>query len=466
MGDVTRRWGSVRTRTTVLATAVVGVTLALGAILLVVTLDHSLTIRGDRLAQARAHDLAALAANNALPRVLTNVDVDGVAQVVDSSGHVLAASRNIRGRGPISNFHPSGNAPVVRTIDNAPDDSDTENYRVWVLSAQTRSGSVTVYVGNSLEAIAEASRALRRSLLVGVPVMLALLAFFTWLVIGRALRPVEDIRAEVATISDKALHRRVPVPHVDDEIGRLATTMNQMLDRLESGSQRQREFVADASHELQSPLAAFRTQLEVARTYPTSADWAAIASDLLGDCEQMERLVRDLLFLAREQDNRSSRGNEPLDLDDIVLQEAARCRTTAGVSINTSNVSGAPVRGSRDELRRLVRNLVENAVKHAKASVRLTASSDSQHSRLDVEDDGPGVPPHDRDRVFDRFYRADASRSRASGGTGLGLAIARAIAERHHGCLELVDSETGAHFVLLLPVDRAHFMDSDFRTME
>lgn len=453
MADRNRRRTSLRARTTVLATAVVGVALALGGVLLVVTLDRSLTSRGDELAQARAVDLAALAADESLPSVLTNVDGDSVAQVVDSSGHVVAASPNIRGKGPISRFRPAGGVPVLRTLTDIPDGSETEDYRVWVLTAQTRSGPATVYVGTSLEAVGEASWALRRSLVVGLPAMLALLAFCTWLVIGRALRPVEDIRAGVATISGKALHRRVPVPRIDDEVGRLAATMNQMLDRLESASQRQREFVADASHELQSPLAAFRTELEVALTYPGSADWSAIASQLLSDSEQMERLVRDLLFLALERDNRPSREISPLDLDDIVLQEAARSRSTAAVSLDTSNVSGAPVRGNRDELRRLVRNLLDNAVKHAKASVRLTASSDNLQSRLDVQDDGPGVPPEERDRAFDRFYRADASRSRASGGTGLGLAIARAIAERHHGSLELAESDGGAHFVLLLPVD-------------
>ncbi|MBA2716473.1 MAG: HAMP domain-containing protein, partial [Propionibacteriales bacterium] len=345
MADRNRRQTSLRARTTALATAVVGVALALGGVLLVVTLDRSLTSRGDELAQARAVDLAALAADESLPSVLTNVDGDSVAQVVDSSGHVVAASPNIQGKGPISTFRPARGAPVLRTLTDIPDDSETEDYRVWVLTAQTRSGPATVYVGTSLEAVGEASWALRRSLVVGLPVMLALLAFCTWLVIGRALRPVEDIRAEVATISDKALHRRVPVPRIDDEVGRLAATMNQMLDRLESASQRQREFVADASHELQSPLAAFRTELEVALTYPGSADWPAVASHLLCDSEQMERLVRDLLFLALERDSRPSREISPLDLDDIVLQEAARSRSTAAVSLDTSNVSGAPVRG-------------------------------------------------------------------------------------------------------------------------
>jgi signal transduction histidine kinase len=452
VAELMRRW-SVRARATVLASVVVGLTLALGALLLVVTLDESLTRSGDDLAKTRARDLASLAATGALPDRLSTIDGESVGQVVDGTGHVLAASPNLRGAGPISSFHPQGDVPVVLTVNDAPDDNETENYRIWALTAQARDGGpLTVYVGNSLESVGEASRSLRRSLLMGVPFMLALLAFCTWLVIGRALRPVEKIRAEVATISDEALDRRVTVPGSDDEVGRLAATMNQMLDRLESASRRQHAFVADASHELQSPLAALRTQLEVALRHPAGADWQATAGDLLADTDRMERLVRNLLFLAREQDNDRPRASEPFDLDDIVLEEAARSRPTAAVAVDTSRVSGAPVQGSRDELRRLVRNLLDNALTHAVTSVRLTVSCDDHVARLDVQDDGPGVPQADRERVFDRFYRADASRSTATGGTGLGLAIARAIAERHDGSLEIVGGDSGAHFVLLLPL--------------
>ncbi|MDQ1643594.1 MAG: hypothetical protein QOJ90_2945 [Actinomycetota bacterium] len=446
-----RHRGSIRTRTTVLASAVVALTFITGAVILVLSLQRSLTRSDDELAKARSHDLAAMAADGILPRVLTDSSENGVAQVVDASGHVLAASPNILGKGPISSFRPAGPTPVVRTVDNAPDDNERENYRVWALRATAAHGPVTVYVGNSLESVNEASRTLRRSLLLGVPVMLALLAFATWLVIGRALRPVEDIRAEVASISEKGLSRRVPVPDVDDEVSRLATTMNQMLARLESSSRQQRAFVADASHELQSPLAAFRAQLEVALADPSRPDLRAVMTDVLAESDQMERIVRDLLFLARADSSAEPREHEPLDLDDIVLQEAVRARALGTIALDTSDVSGAPVRGSRDELRRLVRNLVENATRHARTSVRLAVSTDESFSRLDVCDDGPGVPPDQRSRVFDRFHRVDPARSRDGGGTGLGLAIARAITERHGGSLDIADSETGAHFVLLLP---------------
>jgi signal transduction histidine kinase len=241
------------------------------------------------------------------------------------------------------------------------------------------------------------------------------------------------------------------VPPVDDEVGRLATTMNRMLDRIESSSRRQRDFVADASHELQSPLAAVRAQLEVALTHPSGTDWSTLAKDLLSDSEQMERLVRDLLFLAREDDASVVRREELVDLDDVVLEEVARLRGHGAVPVDATAVSAAPVRGDPDELRRLVRNLLGNAVTYAGTTVTVGLTTVGAHARLEVRDDGPGVPTGDRDRIFDRFFRADTARTRGSGGTGLGLAIARSVATRHGGTLVLAGSEHGACFVLELP---------------
>jgi signal transduction histidine kinase len=442
---------SVRARATVVASAVSGLALGFAGLLLVTSLEHSLTESGDELSKDRVHDLAGQAAEGSLPRVLTSIGGESVAQVVDAGGRVLAASPNIVGGPPISDLLPPAHTPVVYTFDGAPDDNETENYRVWAMTAPTDTGTVRLYVGTSLESVGEASRTLRRTLLVGGPLLLAVLAFLIWLVIGRALRPVEDIRSEVDAISGRALDRRLNVPAVDDEIGRLAVTMNRMLERLESSSRRQRDFVADASHELQSPLAAVRAELEVALAHPAAADWETTGKDVLEDCTQMERLVRDLLFLAREESVGDLPLDEPLDLDDIVLEEAARLRSTTTLSIDASSVSAAPIRGGRDELRRLVRNLLENAAKHAGRSVVVRLSCQEQGVRLEVEDDGPGVPAEDRDRVFDRFYRADSARARDVGGSGLGLAIVRAIAERHHGTVELAADGRGACFVLLLP---------------
>ncbi len=207
--------------------------------------------------------------------------------------------------------------------------------------------------------------------------MTALLGFVTWTVVGRALRPVESIRAEVADISDSNLSRRVPEPPGGDEIAQLARTMNAMLDRLEAASRRQRAFAADASHELQSPLTRLRTHLEVAMSHPATTDWEALAGDLWSDGAEMERLVRDLLFLARDDERPGEESPHDLvDLDDVVLEEVARIRVGSRVPVETAGVSAAPVRGSREQLVRLVRNLLENAERHARTRVEVSVCAD------------------------------------------------------------------------------------------
>ena len=450
MGDSWFPVRTVRGRTTALAAVLLTLALAAGATLLVVSLERSLTSSGDDLSKSRSENISAMAASGVLPRTLSDIGDDSVAQVVAATGKVVASSPNITGEPAFSTFRPTGTQPVVRTMDGVPDDDGTETYRVWVSSQQTGNGPVTVYVGSSLELVTETVSRLTTSLLFGIPTLVVLLALATWMMVGRTLRPVEAIRAEVASISHQDLERRVPVPPYDDEVGRLATTMNEMLRRLEKASRRQREFVANASHELQSPLAAFRTQLDVFIAHPEGADWPGVARDLHVDSDRMERLVHDLLFLARDDDRATTVPADLIDLDDVVLEEAARLRPACRAQLDTSGVTAAPVRGSRDELARLVRNLVENAAHHATARIRVELSANDA-VRLSVSDDGAGVDPRHRERIFERFFRTDESRSRGTGSTGLGLSIARSIAERHGGSIAVDGGETGARFIVLLP---------------
>lgn len=450
---------SVRARTTALAALVVAVTLTLGAVGLLSTLEHSLTSNRDALSRARAVDFAKQARTGTLPRLLTDIGEDFVGQVVGADGTVLASSSGITGENAISSVKGATYAPTLRTLRDVPDDSETEDYRVWVLKAATGSGPVTIFVGASLESVNEAVASLRKALLVGVPVMLALLALATRVLVGHALRPVEDIRAEVAAITDKALDRRVPTPVTNDEIGRLAETMNDMLDRLESAATRQREFVADASHELQSPLAAFRVQLEVAMAHPDDVDWTTLIRDLLADSDRMERLVRDLLFLAQEDAGGYLPKTDPVDLDVIVIDEVDRLRQRVAVRFDTSKVSAAPVQGNGDDLARLVRNLIDNAATHAFSQVTVELSASPTHARLTICDDGPGIAAEHRDRIFDRFTRVEGARARGldgtSGGTGLGLSIARVIAEAHHGSIKIENAAnfgSGVCLVVELPL--------------
>ena len=442
---------TLRGRTTALVVLVTGLTLAAGAWALVLTLQSRITANNDRVDQARLRELVAAARSGDLTSTITDVGDEGVAQVVTAQGRVLARSANIPGAGPIGDVAP-GARPRVATVE-APDDGETERYRLWSMSAPAPDGPVTAFVGTSEESVHEASRTLTRVLLAGVPLVTALLGLATWLILGRALRRVDAIRSEVDSITEAELHRRVPTTSVDDEVGRLATTMNGMLSRLETASARQRDFVADASHDLQGPLAAQRAQLEVALASDGDVDVPALARDLLSGTTDMERLVRDLLFLATDDGGAPPPEPVPVDLDVILLEEVARLRPATGVRLDVTGVSAAPVRGDAGELRRLVRNLLENAARYATGSVRVTSGVDGDLVRVEVRDDGPGVPSEDVERIFDRFHRGDAARSRDDGGSGLGLAIARTVARRHRGELTLEAADEGARFVVLLPVD-------------
>jgi signal transduction histidine kinase len=299
--------------------------------------------------------------------------------------------------------------------------------------------------------VRESVAAVRGIVLVGLPLLLALVAATSWSVVGRALRPVDAIREEMADISAHDLDRRVPEPESDDEIGRLARTMNATLDRLQAFTDRQRRFVADASHELQSPLAASLADLEVALAHPDDTDWPDTARELVEDNERMTRLVKDLLYLARADDGTVVAPSAAVDLDDIVLTEVDRVRAHAAVALDASRVTPVEVRGNADQLARVVRNLLDNATRYARSEVGVELSRNGSTATLAVTDDGPGIPAADRDRIFERFARLDDSRSRSTGGAGLGLAIARDIVEGHRGTVTLVPGDGRTRFVVELP---------------
>jgi len=437
---------SVRLRITVVAALLITLATAIAAAILVATLRDSLIDAADTSSRSRANELVVSATRNLLTETIANIAEEGVAQVVRDDGTVLAASENVKGETRLSDVVPERGQPVRLILRNAPDEDEREDYRVWAV----RGSGVTAYVGTSLEDENEVIFELSRSLVIGLPLLVALFVAGTWFMVGRTLRPVEDIRSEVASISHRRLDRRVPIPPTNDEIGRLAVTMNEMLGRLEDASNRQREFVGNASHELQSPLASFRTQLEVAAAHPEGADWPSLAKNLLADGNRMESTVQDLLFLARE-DAEAPRPTTPVDFDDIVLEEVTRKRSTCSTDVNVDGVSGAPMAGHREDLARMVRNLLDNACAYASTRVDVTLETIDGRVELVVSDDGPGVAPEDRPKIFDRFYRADPVRNPQSSGTGLGLAIAAAVAKAHEGTIEVTDGDPGARFVVSLP---------------
>jgi signal transduction histidine kinase len=450
---VRARLSTVRAKTTAAAVVIVAAALALGGFVTLAVLRHSLVNDVDAAARRRSQDVAELAGQNALPPVLSAAGEQAtIVQVVDDHGAVVSSSANFAGREPIL-ADPFRAPQRVRTVSNLPvHDEQGDDFRVVTTVVQTKAGPVAVNAGESMETVYEGVAAVRRILLVGLPVMLVLVGLTTWYVVGRALRPVDAIRREVADISAHDLSRRVPQPAADDEVGRLAETMNAMLDRLESFTDRQQRFVADASHELQSPLASTLADLELAMRDSNPSRWEQTAAGLVADTQRMTKLVQDLLLLARVDEADVNAPGALVDLDDVVQSEVARLRTRAVVAIDTGGIRAVEVRGDPDQLARVVRNLLENAGRYARSSIAVELVADGGAATLTVRDDGPGVPDEVRPRVFDRFTRADDSRSRQTGGTGLGLAIAREIVVRHGGSIALATNGPGACFEVRIPI--------------
>ncbi|TWX34583.1 HAMP domain-containing histidine kinase [Frigoribacterium sp. ACAM 257] len=318
-----------------------------------------------------------------------------------------------------------------------------------------------VVAARSLDEAQAASSASLLTLGVAVPVALLVLGVTTWFVVGRALRPVESMRREVAEVTAANLSHRLADPGGGDEVSRLASTLNGMLDRLDASATAQRRFVGDASHELKTPLATIRQHAEVALLHPDSIDGRALAGTVLGEEARLTSLVQGLLVLARSDEGALGVARRPVDLDDLVLTEAARLRSAAGtgpgVSVDATAVGPARVRGDEGLLGQVVRNLVANASRHARSTVALgLVETPGGRAVLTVDDDGAGVAPEDHVRIFERFVRLDEARDRDAGGSGLGLAIVAEIVRVHGGSVRVETAPLGgARFVVDLPADAA-----------
>lgn len=446
-----RSWfATVRVRTTVFATLVVTIALVIGAILLVVLQRRELVAGIDRSVRSRADDVAALARRQALPKVLTAAREDAAfTQVVDASGAAIASSENLREDDELVPIDPSDDDD--RSVTQTVDEFDEQQFRIAVRSVRTPDGQVTVAAGDSLETVEDATRELTLLLGIGLPLLVALVALITWKMTGRALRPVEAIRAEVGSIGERELNRRVPEPPTADEVGRLARTMNAMLTRLDDAADRQRRFVSDASHELQSPLTSLRARLEVNLASGAEPDWRAREQEALLEVTEMQRLVDDLLTLARLEARPEPPVHLPVDIDDLVLHEVERIRTRGRVAVDLHRMSAGQVSGDPDQLQRAVRNVLANAERYADKEISVSVQEVDTTVEVRIDDDGHGIPVEHRDRIFERFGRIDAARTRDGSSTGLGLAITREIVEAHGGQIDLEQSEVGARFVIRLP---------------
>jgi len=434
-----RRPLTLRVRITLATTVVVAIALAAGAVVFGVVLRASLLDAVAASAEAYAGDLSEGTGSSLASSIAELDDDDRFVLLQDDDGSVVATSDGAEGAPSVSES--DGDAHRIVTVDG-------DDY--LVVAEDTDDG--TLVVGQSVDDAAEAVTTVTTQLAVAVPLVVLLMAATTWVVVGRALRPVERMRREVAAVTASRLDRRIAEPGTDDEIGRLASTMNGMLDRLDASQSAQRRFISDASHELRSPLSSLRQFAEVARAHPDRVDAADLSEAILDEGARLERLVDGMLALARADEQVLVSAAAPVDLDDIVLAEVRRLRSSSGVRIDASAVGAARFAGDAGLVSGLVRNLVDNAARHATSELRIELVETENRVMFAVDDDGPGVPEQERERIFDRFVRLDDARAREAGGSGLGLAIAREIAVAHGGTVTAHASTLGgARFEVLLP---------------
>ncbi len=439
------RLGTVRVRTTVIATAVVAVSLIAASFILISMLSSRLTDTVRLNAETRADELAAALTESGPTALNLPDDDDRLIQIVDSDNQVVRSSSPDIGLTPLSDVAPGGSALIHVSFDD-------EGYLAVAAQSDTAQGAYTVVVAYTLDRVSESRRALTKLLGIGVPILLLVLAATIWRVVGGALAPVDAIRREVDEVSAKELHRRVPQPAGDDEISRLAKTMNRMLARLEKARLRQQQFVSDASHELRSPLASIRAHAEIALAHPDRGTTSDLAETVLAESLRVQQLVENLLVLARADEQQSAPLHEAVDLDDLVFSEAQRHRGRSGLALDTSSVSAGRVTGDASLLRRVISNLLDNAGRHARSRVDVVLQENQESVLLRVDDDGVGVAPENRDVVFTRFSRLDDARTHDAGGAGLGLAIVAEVVAGHGGTVTLSASPSGgARFEVRLP---------------
>ncbi len=439
---------SLRARTTASALLIVGTALVGAAVALVLITQNASEDDIRAAARLRAGDFVALLGSGTKPSQLhIRLEEDVFVQIVDEEGEVQAASPSLEQAPPAGRMG-EGESTTVEDPKGGPDP-----FLVVAENATTPHGEFAVLVGRNLDSVREETRLLVITLLAALPLLLIVAGTATWASVGRALSPVEAIRQEVAVISGSELHRRVPDPGGDDEIARLARTMNHMLDRLEIARAKQQRLVSDASHEFRNPLAAIRQHAEAALAHPDQTTAAKLADDVLSETLRLQRIADDLLFLARVDEHAWTLARKPLDLDDVVLEEAARLKRTTALQVHTKDVSPARTHGDALQLQRLIRNLADNAARYAASTVRLALSQNGTEILLEVDDDGPGIPAELRELVFERFSRLDQARGRDEGGAGLGLAIVAEIAQAHGGVASVEEASLGgARFEVVLPV--------------
>jgi signal transduction histidine kinase len=427
---------SVRGRASLAAGAVVAVALLLGALLFDTALTRGVEQSALASAEASAERIAARVGPDGAA-LGTDFDDDELVQILTPEGTIAAASPDAR------DIPPLRDGRVV-----------VDNDAFIVAHEGVKDSRLTVLVAHEIDDGLEVVATARWLLATSIPALIAFVALGAWILTGRALAPVTRIRAEVEDIEAARLGTRLKVPDTGDEVAHLASTMNHMLDRLDAAARAQRRFVADASHELRSPLAVIHQHAEVASLHPGSVSVNELAEVVLSEGARLQGLVDALLLLARLEEG-AEHAHQVVDLDDLALDEVHRARRD-GVRVDGAGIGAARVHGNPRLLGQVLRNLVDNAVRHARSQVAVSLVTRDGIAELIVDDDGHGIPPRHRADIFDRFVRLDEARARDQGGAGLGLAIVHEIVETHSGSVTVDDSpQGGARFVVRLPTNSA-----------
>ena len=451
------RWG-IRKRSVLSAVVVVTFSLLVGGAFLLLVLQSSLTSAAWSTLSVRANDAARLLEEEGIEETQSTLAEDPRSgervQIVDSSNRVVAwSSRRVRGD-PISALRPAPGKTAKEQLAQVPALGDDDEVLVSARGVEVHGKPYVVLVAAPLEVQTETLRTVGLLLLAAAPLLVALVAVAVWVLVGQSLKTVERIRRQVSEIDGRRLSERVEVPPTGDEIAALASTMNEMLDKLEHSNNSHRAFFSDASHELRSPLSTLVTTAEVASLDRSGKTWLDMQQTVISESSRMQSLVEDLLTLAKVDAHQLQLEIQDVDLEDVLDSEINRLRTVSTLEI-TSALQPVRLRGDERRLAQVFRNLLDNAARHAKSRIVVGMGRRAEEVVVSVDNDGEIISPEDRHRVFERFARLDASRSTDGGGSGLGLAISREIMGAHGGTVVAAESDGWCRFQVRLPTPDA-----------
>lgn len=454
-----RLTSSIRVRLTISSIVVVGLVLSIAGVGLVEAQRRTLI---DAAAARVLNQAQSIGLALSFGTSITKAETLGTSlQFVDQNGKIIGASPQLQGQPKVSLVQPG--LTKYRAVEVNPAFPDAKDIAsIGASNVLTNQGAVTVYDIAHLNQIQQTQAVTIRELLFILPTILIIIGLLTWLFTGLALRPVDQMRRRVDSIEEE-LNARIELPPGDDEIARLARTLNDLLERLDSSRIRQRSFVSDASHELRSPIASLLATVQVARAHPQSIDWTQIYDVVTAEGNRLSRLVDDLLLLASGDERGSVSKHDPIDLDELLLREVNRVRLLGEVAVDATNISAARIEGDQVLVEGAIRNLVDNACRYAQEEITVGVEMEGDVAIVTIADDGPGLGSDDPDVLFERFARLDRSRQRRSGGAGLGLAIVATTAKAHGGSVRFLTVEKGACVELRFSVHRPELSETASR---